>query len=87
MYRHQILQNVLSMCTVEHLPSLLSALESFDLGWEEMRDVGYSLFNYVWLYRTTAIAACTPGHLSGAILGIYAALCAQMALLKVHWVH
>lgn len=33
------------------------------------------------------MAFCTPGHLSGAILGIYAVLRAQIALLKVHWVY
>lgn len=71
----------------EHLPSLFSALEFLDfLGWKEMRDVEYSLFNYVWLYRMMTMASCTPGHLSGAILGIYAVLRAQIALLKVHWV-
>ena len=62
----------------EHFPSLFSALESLDLlEWEEMRGVGYSLFNYVWLYRMMAMASCTPGRLSGTILGIYAVLCAQ----------
>lgn len=43
-----------------------------------MRGVGYSLFNSVWLYRMMTMASCTPGHLSGAILGIYAVLCAQI---------
>lgn len=62
----------------EHLPSLFSALESLDfLEWEEMGDAGYTLFNYVWLYRMMTMASCIPGHPSGAILGIYAVLCAQ----------
>lgn len=60
----------------EHLLSLPSNLESLDF-LRRMRDVGYSLFNYVWLYRMTTVVSCTPGHLSGAVWGIYAILCVQ----------
>lgn len=75
MYQHQILQNVLSICTLSIfypclIPSLLTS-------WQEMRDVGYSLVSYVCLSRMMAMASGTPGHLSGAVWGIYAILCVQ----------
>lgn len=76
MYEHQILQSVPSILTLSIFypcPLIQSLLTSR----EEMRVVGYSLFNYVWLYRMTTMVSCTPGHLSGAVWGIYAILCVQ----------
>lgn len=74
MYQHQILKNVLSICTLSIFyacPLIQSLLTS----WKEMRHVRYSLFNSVWLYRMTwwdDMVSCAPGQLSGVVWGIYA---------------
>lgn len=74
MYQHRILQNVLSICSLSIFYPC-SPIWSLLTSWEEMRDVGFSLFNYGWLYRMTTMVSCTPGHPSGAVWGIYAILC------------
>lgn len=76
MDQYQILQNVLSICALSiFYPCPL--IQNLLMSWEEMRGVGYSFFNYVWLYRMMTMVSCTPGHLSGAVWGIYAILCVQ----------
>lgn len=90
MYQHQILKNVLSICTLSIFyacPLIQSLLTS----WEEMRDRAYSLFNGVWLYRMTwwdDMVSCAPGQLPGAVGGFMPSCTnRQTVLLKVHWVH